>query len=78
MDVGKRAKRKIYRICPNKREGFMNILVNKIISSIVQILLFSLIPFVWWFVLDRRKQKFGKWIGLKKMEGGKNTVFLLF
>ena len=51
----------------------MNLFVNKIISSILQIILFLIIPFVWWLVTARKKQKFAEWIGLKKIEGGKKT-----
>lgn len=52
----------------------MNLFVNKIVSSIVQIILFGIIPFVWWFITARKKQKFTEWIGLKKIEGGKKTI----
>ena len=51
----------------------MNLLVNKVISSILQIILFSIIPFVWWLITARKKKKFAEWIGLKKIEGGKKT-----
>lgn len=53
----------------------MTLFINKIISSVLQILVFALIPFVWWLVTARKKQKFTEWIGLKKMEGGKKTFF---
>ncbi|WP_202615291.1 CPBP family intramembrane glutamic endopeptidase [Traorella massiliensis] len=43
-------------------------LVNKIISSIMQIILFSLIPLIWWLITARKKESFFKWIGLKKIE----------
>ncbi len=46
---------------------------NKIISSILQIILFLIIPFVWWLVTARKKHNFAEWIGLKKIEGGKKT-----
>ena len=44
------------------------ILINKIISSIMQIILFSFIPLIWWLVIDRKKESFLKWIGLKKIK----------
>lgn len=44
------------------------ILINKIISSIIQITLFSLIPFIWWLVTTRKKESFLEWIGLKKID----------
>ncbi len=52
----------------------MNLFVNKIVNSIVQIILFGIIPFIWWFITARKKQKFTEWIGLKKIEGGKKTI----
>ncbi len=61
----------------------MKLFFSKVISSILQILLFSLIPFIWWLVTARKQQKFTEWIGLKKICGGKKTIkfitgFLLF
>lgn len=52
----------------------MELLINKIIGSIMQIILFALIPFVCWLVTARKKQKFTEWIGLKKIEWGKKTA----
>ncbi|MDE5804482.1 MAG: CPBP family intramembrane metalloprotease [Lachnospiraceae bacterium] len=43
-------------------------LVNKIISSIVEIVLIGLVPFIWWLVTARKKEKFIKWIGIKGIE----------
>ena len=51
----------------------MNQLISKIVSGILQIVLFSAIPFVWWFVTARKHEKFSSWIGLKKIDGGKKT-----
>lgn len=45
----------------------MELLVNKLISSILQILLFAAIPFIWWAVSSRRQTSFWNWIGLKKI-----------
>lgn len=55
----------------------MNLLINKIISSMLQIALFAFIPFVWWLVTARKQQKFTQWIGLKKVEGSKNTLVIM-
>lgn len=43
-------------------------LINKIISSIVEIVLISLVPFIWWLVTAKKKEKFLKWIGIKGIE----------
>ncbi len=43
-------------------------LINKILSSIVEIILVGLVPFIWWLVTARKKENFFKWLGLKKIE----------
>lgn len=52
----------------------MNLFINKIVSSILQIILFAIIPYIWWLVTARKQQKFAEWIGLKKIVGGKKTL----
>lgn len=54
----------------------MTILINKVISSIMEILLFAIIPFIWWLVTARKQQPFTKWLGLKKCDFKKNKVAL--
>ena len=55
----------------------MELLVSKLISSIIQIILFSLIPFIWWLVTARKKENFFRWIGLKGIEDSKkNKTFV--
>ena len=51
----------------------MDLLISKLISSIVQIILFSLIPFIWWLVTARKKENFFRWIGLKRIDGGREN-----
>lgn len=41
-------------------------MVQEIISSIFQIVLFSIVPFFWWFISARKKEQFFRWIGLKR------------
>lgn len=55
----------------------MELLMSKVVSSAVQIVVFSVIPFVWWLITARKKENFFKWIGLKKPEGGKKTVMAI-
>ena len=52
----------------------MNLAISKLISSIVQIILFAIIPFIWWLVTARKECSFFKWIGLKKAEIKKNKT----
>lgn len=42
----------------------MNI-VSIMLSAIIQVILFSIIPFLWWLATARKKEKFLSWIGLK-------------
>ena len=37
-----------------------------LVSSIVQVIMFSIIPLIWWFLTARDKESFFHWIGLKK------------
>lgn len=52
----------------------MILFINKTIGSILQIVLFAAIPYIWWFVTAKNQQKFPQWIGLKKIESGKKTL----
>lgn len=51
----------------------MNLLIQKILSSIVQIILFALLPFVWWCITARKEIGFFKWIGLKRISSSKEN-----
>ena len=62
-------------------------IINSVISAIIQVILFSVIPLSWWFFTARKKQSFLSWIGIKKpvIENKGNyfvrfllTIFLLF
>ena len=52
----------------------MSLFIQSIINSIIEIIIFSAIPFIWWLVTARKDTSFFKWIGLKKPEGGKKTA----
>lgn len=56
----------------------MELLVNKLISSILQIVLFIIIPLVWWAVSARKKTSFWSWIGLKKIGPAKGKNLYLW
>ncbi|MDM5247833.1 MULTISPECIES: CPBP family intramembrane glutamic endopeptidase [unclassified Lysinibacillus] len=36
------------------------------ISAIIQVILFSVIPFIWWFFSGKKEQSFLAWLGIKK------------
>lgn len=42
------------------------IMVELLVSSVVQVIFFSFIPLMWWILTDRKKENYFKWIGLKK------------
>lgn len=52
--------------------------MNLLISSIIQIILFSLIPLIWWFITAREEENFFEWIGLKRIHDIKGNHTLLW
>ena len=40
--------------------------INLLINSVIQVLLFSTLPLIWWFMKKRKATNFFRWIGLKK------------
>jgi len=40
--------------------------LQALFNGIFQVVLFSIIPFIWWLITARKKEKFFKWLGLKK------------
>lgn len=56
----------------------MSLFMNKLINSILQIILFLLVPMVWWFITARKQQRFTQWIGLKKVETAKESKVLIW
>ena len=60
-------------------------LVSIVISSIAQMILFSLIPFIFWAITSRKKMNFLRYIGIQKIDKAKmkdtfswSTITLLF
>ena len=50
--------------------------MKKLTNSIIQIIIFSIIPFLWWLITSRKKVNFFEWIGLKKVNNIKeNKLF---
>lgn len=41
-------------------------IINLVVSSVLQVILFSLIPFVWWLISGKKQSNFFKWLGFKK------------
>jgi len=53
-------------------------LIDQLISSIMQLVVFSLIPFLWWFVTARKKVSLFRWLGLVKPQTDHPKVLVLF
>ena len=51
-------------------------LIHQILNAIIQVLLFSIIPLIWWFFTARKKENFFKWLGIKrpKCESKRNLI----
>ena len=45
----------------------LGMFINELVGALVQLLLFSLIPLIFWLIFARKKQNFFEWIGLKKI-----------
>ncbi len=56
----------------------MELFISKLLNSVLQIILFSIVPLVWWLITARKKENFFKWIGLKKIENGKENKTLFW
>lgn len=54
----------------------MSDFLSLLFSSLLQLLIFSFIPFIWWLI-TARKTKFFQWIGLKKPVF-KDSKFIIF
>ncbi|KOY80570.1 CPBP family intramembrane metalloprotease [Lysinibacillus macroides] len=53
-------------------------MMESMISGILQVLLFSVIPFIWWFFTGRKKEPFQAWLGFHKpIITHKGTYFAL-
>lgn len=54
----------------------MNI-INLTISSILQVIILSLIPLIWWLCTDRKNSNFINWLGFKKTKITDKRKFIL-
>jgi membrane protease YdiL (CAAX protease family) len=50
--------------------------VQTIINSVLQIALFSLVPFVWWLVTRKKGERFLPWLGLRRIDNAKKVALL--
>lgn len=52
--------------------------LNQTLNAIIQVVLFALIPFIWWLITARKKESFWSWIGFKKIKTENKKKFILF
>ena len=52
--------------------------INSLVSALLQVALFSIIPIIWWLFTARKQVPFLQWIGLKKIDisNKKRFIFL--
>ena len=60
-----------------RRNEHMNGFINELVGAIAQVLVFSLIPFIWWLITARKKESFFSWIGLKRIEHKGSAVITI-
>lgn len=51
--------------------------LNQTLNAIIQVVLFALIPFVWWLFTARKQESFWSWIGLRKIQTENRKKFVL-
>ena len=52
--------------------------ISMLTGSIIQVVLFAFIPFIWWLITARKKMNFFKWLGLKKIDDAKGNKTALW
>lgn len=52
-------------------------MIQFVINSVVQIFLFTFVPFVFWYFRSGRKEKFTSWIGLKSFKINKQVLIMV-
>ena len=55
----------------------MTLFMSKLMSSVLELLIVSIIPFITWLIWSRKKVGFFDWIGLKKVESQQKRQLLL-
>ena len=53
--------------------------INQTLNAVIQVIIFSVIPFVWWLCTARKKEGFWSWIGFEKIKvtNKRNFIILL-
>ncbi|MFI3231596.1 MAG: CPBP family intramembrane glutamic endopeptidase [bacterium] len=56
----------------------MKLLIVQILNAVIQVMLFSFLPLIWWFFRGRKNEGFFSWIGLKLISNNDRKKVLLF
>ena len=57
----------------------MNLILDSIVTAIANIIVFSIIPLVWWLIRHRKKENFFKWLGfIKPKLNSKWWILIIF
>ena len=59
----------------NEETNMLEVFFNELIGAVIQLLIFALIPFIWWLITARKKESFFKWIGLKRIRTEKKYFY---
>lgn len=52
------------------------VFLSEIVNAMIQVIIFTAIPFLWWLIFARKKQNFFIWIGLKPIKStDKKSLF---
>ena len=67
----------IYTTLVKKTKVGREMFLNQLINAVIQVVIFSIIPLIWWLITARKKENFLKWIGLKKPESNSKKELLI-
>ncbi len=57
----------------------MKLIMDSIVTAVANIIVFSMIPFIWWLIRHRKKENFFKWLGfIKPKLNSKWWVLIIF
>ena len=54
----------------------MSLFIQTLIEAILQVVVLSIIPIVWWLITSRKEKSFWNWIGFKKFSLKENRTLI--
>lgn len=55
----------------------MSLFISTLVSAVIQVILLSLVPFIWWLIFHRKKESFFSFVGIKKPDKSKvKSIFI--